>query len=76
MAGLGTHFVIERAELVTPRLPVRALNFYPDIRLLRSRWRGWKRSPGRVYTGTNGETQDTDKATTSRTTAPALDLPA
>jgi hypothetical protein len=32
--------VIERAEMVTPRLPVRALNFYPDIRLLRSTWRG------------------------------------
>ena len=40
MAGLGTHSAIERAELVTPRLPVRALNFYPDIRLLRSTWRG------------------------------------
>ncbi|MFB3117637.1 MAG: hypothetical protein ACE1ZP_02620 [Myxococcota bacterium] len=26
-----------------------------------------------AYTGTNGETRDTDKATTSRTTAPALD---
>ncbi len=32
--------MIERAELVTPRLPVRALNFYPDICLLRSRRRG------------------------------------
>ncbi len=32
--------MIERAELVTPRLPVRALNFYPDIRMLRSTWRG------------------------------------
>ncbi len=40
MAGLGTHSVIERAELVTPRLPVRALNFYPDIRTLRSMGRG------------------------------------
>ena len=40
MAGLGTHAAIERAELVTPRLKVRALNFYPDIRLLRSTWRG------------------------------------
>ncbi len=40
MAGLGTHSVIERAELVTPRLKVRALNFYPDIRMLRSKWRG------------------------------------
>ncbi len=40
MAGLGTHSAIERADLVTPRLKVRALNFYPDIRLLRSRWRG------------------------------------
>jgi hypothetical protein len=36
---------------------------------------GWKRSHGWAYTGTNGETRDTDKATTSRTTAPALDLP-
>ncbi len=34
---------------------------------------GWKRSHGWVYTGTNGETRDTDKTTTSRTTAPALD---
>jgi hypothetical protein len=34
---------------------------------------GWKRSHGWVYTGTNGETRDTDKAKTSRTTAPALD---
>jgi len=33
----------------------------------------WIRSHGWVYTGTNGETRDTDKATTSRTTAPALD---
>ncbi len=40
MVSLGTHSAIERAELVTPRLPVRALNFYPDIRLLRSTWRG------------------------------------
>ena len=40
MVRLGTHSVIERAELVTPRLKMRALNFYPDIRLLRSRWRG------------------------------------
>ena len=40
MVSLGTHSVIERAELVTPRLKVRALNFYPDIRLLRSTWRG------------------------------------
>ncbi len=40
MVSLGTHYVIERAELVTPRLKVRALNFYPDIRLLRSTWRG------------------------------------
>ncbi len=30
MVSLGTHSVIERAELVTPRLTVRALNFYPD----------------------------------------------
>jgi len=30
MVSLGTHSVIERAELVTPRLKVRALNFYPD----------------------------------------------
>ena len=40
MVSLGTHSAIERAELVTPRLKMRALNFYPDIRLLRSRWRG------------------------------------
>ena len=40
MVSLGTHSVIERAELVTPHLTVRALNFYPDIRLLRSTWRG------------------------------------
>ncbi len=40
MVSLGTHPAIERAGLVTPRLPVRALNFYPDIRPLRSRWRG------------------------------------
>ncbi len=33
----------------------------------------WKRSHGWVYLGTNGETRETDKATTSRTTAPALD---
>jgi hypothetical protein len=38
-----------------------------------SRSTGWKRSHGWVYTGTNGETRDTDKTTTSRTTAPALD---
>ncbi len=44
-----------------------------EIRLLRSRWQGWKRSHGQVYTGTNGETRATDKTTTSRITAPALD---
>ena len=33
MVSLGTHSVIERAELVTPRLKMRALNFYPDNRL-------------------------------------------
>ena len=32
MVRLGTHSVIERAELVTPRLKMRALNFYPDNR--------------------------------------------
>jgi len=30
MAGLGTQLAIERAGLVTPRLPVRAPWFYPD----------------------------------------------
>ncbi len=30
MAGLGTQSAIERAELVTPRLPVRAPCFYPN----------------------------------------------
>ncbi len=30
MAGLGTQFAIERAGLVTPRLPVRAPCFYPN----------------------------------------------
>ena len=40
MVRLGTHSVIERAELVTPRLQMRALDFYPDSRLLRSTWRG------------------------------------
>jgi hypothetical protein len=25
------------------------------------KWRGWKRSHGWAYTGTNGETRDTDK---------------
>ncbi len=45
MVSLGTHSVIERAELVTPRLKVRALNFYPDIRMLRSTWRGLETGP-------------------------------
>ncbi len=36
MVSLGTHSVFERAELVTPRLKVRALNFYPDSRMLGS----------------------------------------
>ncbi len=40
MVSLGTHSVIERAELVTPRLKMRALNFYPDNRMLRLMWRG------------------------------------
>jgi hypothetical protein len=35
--------------------------------------KGWKPNHGWVYTGTNGETRDTEKATTSRTAAPALD---
>ncbi len=30
MAGLGTQPAIERAGLVTPRLPVRAPRFYPN----------------------------------------------
>ncbi len=46
MAGLGTHSVIERAELVTPRLPVRALNFYPDNRTSGLTSGVWKRSMG------------------------------
>ena len=33
MVSLGTHPAIERAGLVTPRLPVRALKIYPDIRM-------------------------------------------
>ena len=44
MVSLGTHSVIERAELVTPRLPVRALNFYPDIRMSGLTSGVWKRS--------------------------------
>ncbi len=39
MAGLGTQTVIERADLVTPRLPVRAPRFYPNNLLVRI-WRG------------------------------------
>ena len=33
MVSLGTQPVIERAGLVTPRLPVRALKIYPDNRM-------------------------------------------
>ncbi len=33
MVSLGTQPVIERAGLVTPRQPVRALKIYPDYRL-------------------------------------------
>ena len=32
MVSLGTQPAIERAGLVTPRLPVRAPKIYPDIR--------------------------------------------
>jgi hypothetical protein len=39
MAGLGTQPAIERAELVTPRLTVRAPRFYPNNLLVRI-WRG------------------------------------
>ncbi len=39
MAGLGTQTAIERAGLVTPRLPVRAPRFYPNNLLVRI-WRG------------------------------------
>ena len=39
MAGLGTQSVIERAELVTPRLRMRAPRFYPNNLLVRI-WRG------------------------------------
>ncbi len=39
MAGLGTQSAIERAELVTPRLTVRAPRFYPNNLLVRI-WRG------------------------------------
>ncbi len=39
MAGLGTQSAIERADLVTPRLPVRAPCFYPNNLLVRI-WRG------------------------------------
>jgi hypothetical protein len=35
--------------------------------------KGWKPNHGWVYTGTNGETRDRERTTTSRTTAPALD---
>ncbi len=39
MAGLGTQSAIERADLVTPRLTVRAPRFYPNQLLVRI-WRG------------------------------------
>jgi hypothetical protein len=39
MAGLGTQSAIERAELVTPRLTVRAPRFYPNNLPVRI-WRG------------------------------------
>jgi len=32
-----------------------------EIRMLRAMWGGWKRDYGRPYTGTKGETPDTDK---------------
>ena len=43
MARIRTHSAIERAELVTPRLQVRAINFYPDFR-----------TPGSTGGGFNG----------------------
>ncbi len=51
MAGLGTQSVIERAELVTPCLPVRAPCFYPNNLLVRI-WRGpgVGNCPGLLYT--------------------------
>ncbi len=52
MAGLGTQSVIERAELVTPRLRVRAPRFYPNNLHVRI-WRGPRLGnwPGLLYTG-------------------------
>ena len=47
MVSLGTQPAIERAGLVTPRLPVSAPRIYPDIRMSGSMSGDWKRSHGR-----------------------------
>ncbi len=73
MVSLGTHSAIERAELVTPAYRCARSISIPTSACCVRGGGGWKRSHGWVYTGTNGETRETDKATTSRTTAPALD---
>jgi hypothetical protein len=36
MVELGTHFATERAAVVTPHLPARALEIYPDNRMYSS----------------------------------------
>ena len=55
MAGLGTQSVIERAELVTPRLRMRAPRFYPNNLLVRI-WRGVGvgNCPGLLYSKVSG----------------------
>ncbi len=45
MAGLGTQSAIERAELVTPRLLVRAPCFYPNGPCLSSNESGFSGEP-------------------------------
>ena len=44
MVSLGTQPAIERAGLVTPHLPVRALKIYPDNRTSGLTSGMWKRS--------------------------------
>jgi len=61
MVSLGTHPAIERAGLVTPRLPVRALNFYPDNRMHGSEG-GEGESPSRPLSKADRATSRTSRS--------------
>jgi hypothetical protein len=67
MAGLGTQSAIERADLDTPRLRMRAPRFYPNNLLVRI-WRGLGVGdcPGLLYSPIFELTSDNEEGSIGR----------